>query len=84
MLMFGLTTPRREASTTSLANLEALTTMAIAWLVFRENVDRRLITGAAAVLAGAVAPIQSLISEVSFYIKAIDNRKGMGWCPRGE
>jgi drug/metabolite transporter (DMT)-like permease len=28
--------------------------MAIAWLVFRENVDRRLLVGAAAILAGAV------------------------------
>jgi hypothetical protein len=55
--------------------------MAIGWLVFRENVDRRLITGAAAVLAGAVTPIQSLISEVRFYIKAIDNRKGIGLVP---
>jgi drug/metabolite transporter (DMT)-like permease len=52
MLMFGLA--RTEASTASLLlNLEALATMAIAWLVFRENVDRRLLTGAAAILAGA-------------------------------
>jgi drug/metabolite transporter (DMT)-like permease len=29
--------------------------MSIAWLVFRENVDRRLLLGAAAILAGAVA-----------------------------
>jgi drug/metabolite transporter (DMT)-like permease len=28
--------------------------MAIAWIVFRENVDRRLLTGALAILAGAV------------------------------
>ena len=28
--------------------------MAIAWIVFRENVDRRLLLGAAAILAGAV------------------------------
>jgi drug/metabolite transporter (DMT)-like permease len=37
-----------------LLNLEGLATMAIAWLVFRENVDRRLLLGAAAILAGAV------------------------------
>jgi len=79
MLMFGLArTEARGINRLSSANLEALATMAIAWLVFRENVDRRLITGAAAVLAGAVTPIQSLISEVRFYIKAIDNRKGIG------
>ena len=28
--------------------------MAIAWIVFRENVDRRLLVGAAAIVAGAV------------------------------
>lgn len=53
LLMVGLA--RTEASTASLLlNLEALATMAIAWLVFRENVDRRLLIGAAAILAGAV------------------------------
>ena len=31
-----------------------LATMAIAWLTFRENVDRCLLPGAAAILAGAV------------------------------
>ena len=31
-----------------LLNLEGLATLAIAWLVFRENVDRRLLVGAAA------------------------------------
>jgi drug/metabolite transporter (DMT)-like permease len=29
--------------------------MGIAWVVFRKNVDRRLLIGAAAILAGAVA-----------------------------
>ena len=29
--------------------------MALAWVVFRENVDRRLLAGAAAILAGARA-----------------------------
>ncbi len=38
-----------------LLNLEGLATMAIAWVVFRENVDRRILTGAFAILAGAVA-----------------------------
>ena len=53
LLMFGLA--RTTASTGSLLlNLEGLATMAIAWLVFRENVDRRLLVGAAAILAGAV------------------------------
>src|SRR5580704_8518576 len=36
-----------------LLNLEGLFTMGIAWLVCRENVDRRLLLGAFAILAGA-------------------------------
>ena len=53
LLMFGLA--RTEAATASLLlNLEGLATMALAWLVWRENVDRRLLIGAAAILAGAV------------------------------
>ena len=53
LLMWGLTvTP---ASTGSLLlNTEGLATMAIAWIVFRENVDRRIFVGAMAILAGAV------------------------------
>lgn len=53
LLMLGLA--RTAASTAALMlNLEGLATMAIAWLVFRENVDRRLLLGAFAILAGAV------------------------------
>jgi drug/metabolite transporter (DMT)-like permease len=53
LLMWGLTvTP---ASTGSLLlNTEGLATMAIAWLFFGENVDRRIFMGAMAILAGAV------------------------------
>ena len=52
LLMFGLA--RTDAASASLLlNLEGLATMAIAWLVFRENVDRRLLVGAFAILAGA-------------------------------
>ena len=53
LLMLGLSlTP---ASTSALLlNLEGLATMVIAWLAFRENVDRRLLAGAFAILAGAV------------------------------
>jgi drug/metabolite transporter (DMT)-like permease len=36
-----------------LLNLEGLATMGIAWVVFRENADRRLLLGAFAILAGA-------------------------------
>lgn len=52
LLLLGLAaTPAASASL--LLNLEGLATMAIAWLAFRENVDRRLLVGAAAILAGA-------------------------------
>src|SRR6185437_2152052 len=53
LLMLGLAnTPASSASL--LLNLEGLATMAIAWIVFRENVDRRLLLGALSILAGAV------------------------------
>ena len=53
LLMFGLSLT--SASTGSLLlNLEGLATLSIAWLVFRENVDARLLLGALAILAGAV------------------------------
>ena len=53
LLMLGLS--RTTASSAALLlNMEGLATIAIAWIVFRENVDRRLIFGAFAILAGAV------------------------------
>jgi drug/metabolite transporter (DMT)-like permease len=53
LLMFGLF--RTTAGSASLLlNLEGLATMVIAWVVFRENVDRRLLVGALAILCGAV------------------------------
>lgn len=54
LLMLGL--GRTPASSGSLLlDLESLATMAIAWLVFRENVDRRLLLGALAIILGAIA-----------------------------
>src|ERR1700756_2853608 len=53
LLMWGLTLT--SASTgTLLLNTAGLATMAIAWFVFRENVDSRIFLGAMAILAGAV------------------------------
>jgi len=53
LLMLGLsTTPASSASL--LLNLESLATMVIAWVFYRENVDRRLLLGALAILAGAL------------------------------
>jgi drug/metabolite transporter (DMT)-like permease len=54
LLMLGLA--RTSAATGSLLlNLEGLATMLIAWVVCRENVDRRLMLGAFAILMGAAA-----------------------------
>ena len=54
LLMLGLS--RTSAAAGSLLlNIEGLATMIIAWMAFRENVDRRLVLGAAAILLGAVA-----------------------------
>ena len=51
-LMLGLA--RTDAAGAALLlNLEGVATLAIAWVVFRENVDRRLFLGAAALIAGA-------------------------------
>ena len=51
LLMFGLI--RTEASSASLLlNLETVFTALLAWLAFRENVDRRVFLGVAAIVAG--------------------------------
>jgi drug/metabolite transporter (DMT)-like permease len=53
LLMFGLSLTS-ASSGSLLLNLEGLATMVIAWVVFRENVDRRLLLGALAIFAGAL------------------------------
>jgi drug/metabolite transporter (DMT)-like permease len=53
LLMYGLL--RSDAASASLLlNLEAVFTATIAWVVFRENVDRRVFLGMAAIVAGGV------------------------------
>lgn len=53
-LMFGLVfTPGSTASL--LLNLEAVLTAVIAWWVFRENADRRIVFGMLAIVTGGVA-----------------------------
>jgi drug/metabolite transporter (DMT)-like permease len=52
-LMLGLSMTS-GSSASLLLNIEGLATMAIAWIVFRENVDGRLLLGAGAILLGAV------------------------------
>ncbi|AYH41951.1 DMT family transporter [Azoarcus sp. DN11] len=52
-LLFGLT--YTVASTASLLlNLEAVLTAAIAWVVFKENADRRIVLGMVAIVAGGL------------------------------
>ncbi len=52
-LMFGLTLS--SGSTASLLlNLEAVLTAVIAWVVFKENADRRIVLGMLAIVAGGV------------------------------
>ena len=53
LLLMGLARTSATAAAL-LLNLEGVATMAIAWIGFRENVDRRLLIGAAAITAGAV------------------------------
>jgi len=53
LLMFGLVQGAAGA-TSLLLNLESVLTLVLAWVVFRENVDSRLLVGAAAIVAGAV------------------------------
>jgi len=53
LLMYGLV--RTDGATASLLlNLEAVLTACIAWMVFRENVDRRVFLGMTAIVAGGV------------------------------
>jgi drug/metabolite transporter (DMT)-like permease len=53
LLMYGLANSTASA-TSLLLNLEGLATMLIAWTIYGENVDRRLLLGAAAILLGSV------------------------------
>lgn len=52
-LMFGLT--RTSGTTASLMlNLEAVLTAILAWVVFKENADRRIVAGMVAIVAGGL------------------------------
>ena len=53
-LMFGLLSTS-GASASLLLNLEAVLTAVIAWVVFRENADRRIVLGMLAIVAGGIA-----------------------------
>jgi drug/metabolite transporter (DMT)-like permease len=62
LLMLGLSAmPASGASL--LLNAEAVFTVALAWLVFKENVDRRIVAGMLAIVAGAVLiTVPSMVS----------------------
>jgi drug/metabolite transporter (DMT)-like permease len=53
LLMFGLLSTD-GASASLMLNLEAVFTAVIAWVVFRENVDRKVFLGMLAIVAGGV------------------------------
>lgn len=52
-LMIGLTTTS-GSSASLLLNLEVVLTAAIAWVVFKENADKRIVLGMAAIVAGGL------------------------------
>ena len=52
-LMFGLMTTS-GSSASLLLNLEAVLTAVIAWVVFKENADKRIVLGMAAIVAGGL------------------------------
>ncbi len=53
LLLLGLTSTD-AASASLLLNLEAVFTLLVAWMVFKEHVDTRLFMGAIAIVAGAL------------------------------
>ncbi len=53
LLLLGLTSTD-AASASLLLNLEAVFTLLLAWIVFKEHVDARLFMGAVAIVAGAL------------------------------
>lgn len=53
LLLYGLNLTD-AASASLLLNLEAVLTLLLAWIVFKEHVDRRLFIGALAIVAGAL------------------------------
>jgi drug/metabolite transporter (DMT)-like permease len=68
LLMAGLTSAS-GAGGSLLLNTESLATMAIAWIFFRENVDRRVFAGALAILAGALVlswPVDGAVMTVGW------------------
>lgn len=77
LLMFGLSSmPASGASL--LLNAEAVATALIAWIVFRENVDRRVALGMVAIVAGAV--VLSIPSGAADFGSALPSLAVLGAC----
>jgi drug/metabolite transporter (DMT)-like permease len=82
LLLMGLSTTD-AASASLLLNLEAVFTLLLAWVIFREHVDTKLFAGAFAILAGAAllswqggfgkASIGMLLISLACLSWAIDN-----------
>jgi drug/metabolite transporter (DMT)-like permease len=82
LLLLGLKTTD-AASASLLLNLEAVLTLLLAWIVFREHVDSKLFAGAAAIVLGALllswqggfgkAGIGMLLISLACLSWAIDN-----------
>jgi drug/metabolite transporter (DMT)-like permease len=64
LLMLGLARTS-AASASLLLNLEAVLTALLAWIVFRENADRRVVLGMALIVTGAAV----LAGRAAFYAK---------------
>lgn len=70
LLMQGLA--RTDAASASLLlNLEAVLTAVIAWTVFRENVDRRVFAGMAAIVAGGAVISAGVVPRADGFLGAI-------------
>ena len=82
LLLLGLSTTD-AASASLLLNLEAVFTLLLAWIVFREHVDSKLLAGAAAIVLGALllswqggfgkASVGMLLISLACLSWAIDN-----------
>jgi drug/metabolite transporter (DMT)-like permease len=79
LLMFGLA--RTDGATASLLlNLEAVFTAVIAWVAFRENVDRRVLAGMGAIVAGGVIlSFETMPASLSFNGQILISAACLAW-----
>ncbi len=70
LLLFGLLTTTASAASL-LLNLEAVATAAIAWFVFKENVDKRVAAGFVCILIGGIVLTLPPDGKFSFSLGAL-------------